>query len=144
MCVCVFHLMPSHHSQTKQRWPGSFQSTDSKRADCLSSWKETSLSAATELGAMCCLSAWALPKTLGSERGMEKIREREDGEQRGVGERERRGAASLPEKFLLTGCGECWTAEVFPKPQTPPPPLAYTSLPLSHSLIYTAPTVKTT
>jgi len=61
--------------------------------------------------------------------------ERRDGEDLGeevgkqqAGVRERKRSACLPQKFLLTDCGEHWTAEVLLRPRTPPPLLAHAPL----------------
>lgn len=57
----VFRLMSPHPSlsdQTKQGWLGLFSLTDSNGDDCLSSWTEQSLSAATEFRALQGFSGW--------------------------------------------------------------------------------------
>ncbi len=70
------------------------------------------------------------PKTHGREGRMDrKCNRQRRRNSRGIIGKERRRDASLLMRFPLTGCGEHWIAEVFPTPQTPPPPLfAYTLL----------------
>lgn len=121
--------MSSHLSlcdQTKQRWLGSFQPTDSNCDDCLSSWKEQSLSVAKGPRALYWFSGWSASKntwkggTDGEKGWTENLSKGEDGGGRQVGETVRSGDASLLMRFLLTGCGGHWIAEAISDTTDPP------------------------